>query len=101
MAMTGMQQAAPVGYPSALSGNNALSAPRPLGFVERASGLANGLEGLERRLELLLARIDGTGESSDGKAASTTPVGMSSCLSDAESHLRTCLSLIDELHNRF
>jgi hypothetical protein len=92
-------QAQALGYQAASP--NALNAPRQLGFVERASGLASGLEGLEGRLEGLLSRVDGTGGTNAIKAASPPLVGMSSCFSDAENHLRACLSLIDELHKRF
>lgn len=100
MAMNGMQAAAlGAGYLDCQI-NAVNAAPRPLGFVERASGLANGLEGLERRLESLIARVDGNGEIKGNQATVAMP-GLGSQLSEAEQHLRTCMSLIDELHNRF
>jgi hypothetical protein len=99
MASTGLQGAA-LGY---IGGSNALNKPSAtpsLGFVERAAGVANGLDVLQGRLESLLARIDGNGE----PAASKNPMpgmGLGSQLSDAESRLRACLALADELNARF
>jgi hypothetical protein len=97
MASTAIQGAA-LGY---VCSGNTLNAPRPLGFVERAAGVANGLDTLQTKLESLLGRIDGNGES-QAAAKGTIPVpGLGSQISDAEGRLRTCLSLVDELHARF
>jgi hypothetical protein len=81
-------------------GNAGLNSPRPLGFVERAVGLAAGLDQLKDRLQSVLNRIDGNGDEIGGKTTSAMP-GLGSQLSEAESHLRDCHSLIDELHARF
>lgn len=74
--------------------------PREIGFMDRAYGLANGLDQLQERLQNLLSRIDGNGESAAVKQ-SLPPTGMAGSLSDAEQRLRACMSLIDELHARF
>ena len=103
MAMTGMQQRV-AANPGALgSCVNSLSAPRALGFVERATGLASGLEQLERCIEALVSRIEGGSQKGEACTTAVTeaPPGLSSQLSDAEDRLRSCVSLIDELHNRF
>jgi hypothetical protein len=100
MASTGLQGAA-LGYVG--GANNALnqvSAARPLGLVERAAGVANGLNVLQDRLESLLARIDGNGETAQAKGTTAT-TGLGSQISDAENRLRACLALADELHARF
>lgn len=78
----------------------ALNAPRSLGFVERAAGIASGLEQLQDRLQSLLNRIDGNGEQGGIKSAAPIP-GLGSQLSEAENNLRACMSLVDELHVRF
>lgn len=88
-----------VGYPVS-SASNPLNVPRPLGFVERASGLATGLEGLERRLESLVGRIEGH-ENQKAVGQTEVPLGLGSQLADAESRLRACMSIVDDLHNRF
>lgn len=80
--------------------NSIKAAPRPLGFVDRAAGLATGLEQLEHQLASLMSRIDGVGETSQSKGH-VTPSGLGSQLSGAEDRLRSCTSLVDELHNRF
>lgn len=79
---------------------NSLHAPRPLGFVERASGLAIGLEGLERRLESLVSRIEGH-DNQKAMSDVATPTCLGAQLADAESRLRACMSIVDDLHNRF
>jgi hypothetical protein len=99
MASTGVHSAG-LGYIGGSNTLNQVSAARPLGLVERATGVANGLDVLQGRLESLLARIDGNGET----AASKNPMpgmGLGSQLSDAESRLRACLGLADELNARF
>jgi hypothetical protein len=100
MASTGVQGAG-LGYVG--GANNALNKPSatpPLGFVERAAGVANGLDVLQGRLESLLARIDGNGETAEAKGSIAAP-GLGSQISDAENRLRACLALVDELHARF
>jgi hypothetical protein len=71
-----------------------------LGMIERAAGIANGLQSLHDKLGNLRDKIEGSGENC-GKANAPTPHGLRSQLSEAESVLRACHSLLDDIAGKF
>ena len=78
----------------------AVNAPREIGFIDRTAGLVSGLDTLQGRLESLSARIAG-GSAALDNGNPTSSLGLGSQLSDAESKLRACLAVVDELSDRF
>lgn len=98
--MVGMQNDGAAGIGNLGAAQNALTQPKELGALQRVDGLRTGLQELRGRLERFFDRIDGN---SGEKAANQAPVAasLSGTLSDAETELRTCLHMIDTLHDRF
>ena len=78
-----------------------LNSPRPLGFVERAAGVANGLAQLQDKIEALRDRIEGSGGNQASSKVTETAPGLGAQLDEAEGRVRVCLSILDELHARF
>lgn len=71
--------------------------PRKIGIIDRVQGINGGLSDLYGRLISLIERIEGN-EPSGTKLSPVPSVGLSGVLSDAESNLRGCLELINQLN---
>ena len=76
-------------------------APRELGLIERASGVAGGLKSLHTKLGDLRDKIEGNGVSGMSNAQTEAMPGLPSQLSESESILRACHSLLDDLAGKF
>lgn len=78
---------------------NAL-APKELGIIQRVDGINSGLKELRQRLEIFSDRLDATGRPGTDQTESCA-IGLNGTLTDAEGELRTCLHLVNTLHDRF
>lgn len=88
------------GYAQAVSMQNAVTAPKEIGVLQRVDGLLVGLSELKGRLQAFDARLAGNGLDASS-ASQTLPVGLLSTLSDAEGTLRDCLAMVGSLNDRF
>jgi len=70
-----------------------------LGMIERAVGVTNGLQALHDKLGSLRDKIEGTGAC--GNEIKPSPNGLAGQLSEAESVLRACHSLLDDIAGKF
>jgi hypothetical protein len=70
-----------------------------LGMIERAAGVTTGLQALHDKLGSLRDRIEGSGAC--GNEIKPSPCGLTSHLSEAESVLRACHSLLDDIAGKF
>jgi hypothetical protein len=76
------------------------SQPVPeLGMIERAGGITNGLQALHGKLGSLRDKIEGSGAC--GNETKPEPHGLRSQLSESESILRACHSLLDDIAGKF
>lgn len=75
------------------------SAPKEIGILQRVDGVRSGLEELAGRLEGFVGRLGGG--ISGNVAATPSPPGLVTSLSDAEGHLRRCFEIIGQLDNAF
>lgn len=77
-----------------------ISQPVPeLGMVERAAGVTNGLQALHTKLGSLRDKIEGNGAC--GNEIKPSPCGLVGQISEAESVLRACHSLLDDIAGKF
>lgn len=76
------------------------SEPRKIGIIDRVQGINGGLSDLYGRLISLIDRVEGN-EPFGTKLSPVPSVGLSGVLSDAESNLRGCLELINQLNAKF
>lgn len=75
--------------------------PKPeVGMIERAAGIATGLQSLHDKIGGIRDKIEGHGQAV-GKNSTPTPSGLRSQLSEAESVLRACHSLLDDIAGKF
>jgi len=70
-----------------------------LGMIERAAGVTNGLQALHDKLGSLRDKIEGNGAC--GNEIKPPPNGLAGQLSEAESILRACHSLLDDIAGKF
>lgn len=89
----------PANYGAGLGGA-VLNKPRELGLIERSVGVVTGLQSLHEKLGLLRDKIEGGGADC-GKESSPTPSGLPGQLSESESVLRACHSLLDDIAGKF
>ncbi len=83
------------------SGGLVYAPPKPeLGIVKRAAGLASSLQALHDKMGNFRDQIEGSGATAN-KAITPTPHGLRSQLSEAESVLRACHSLLDDIAGKF
>lgn len=71
-----------------------------VGMIERAAGVAAGLQSLHDKIGSIRDKIEGSGVAG-GKNSTPTPAGLRSQLSEAESILRACHSLLDDIAGKF
>lgn len=88
----------PANYGAGLGGA-VLNKPRELGLIERSIGVVTGLQSLHEKLGELRDKIEGNGVS----CKENTPMlaGLPGQLSEAESALRACHSLLDDIAGKF
>jgi hypothetical protein len=73
---------------------------RELGILERGANLAGSLQGLHAKLSNFRDKIEGVGEIKAGTSPAT-PYGLSPQLTESESILRACHSLMDDIVGKF
>jgi hypothetical protein len=79
-----------------------ISQPVPeLGIIERAAGIASGLQALHNKLGSISDKIEGNGAGNCKATTTPAPHGLRSQLSAAESVLRACHSLLDDIAGKF
>lgn len=75
------------------------AAPPKLGLIERSIGVVTGLQSLHAKLGHLRDKIEGNGAC--GNESSPSPAGLAGQLSESESVLRACHSLLDDISGKF
>jgi len=91
------------GAPIGLGGCGAVKlqdAPRELGILERGAGVVAGLQSLYTKLSDFRDRIEGDGDCKAGSCPAT-PSGLSSQITEAETILRACNALLDDIAGKF
>lgn len=81
-------------------GGAVLDKPRELGLIERSIGVVTGLQSLHEKLGLLRGKIEGS-DTACGECSQLTPAGLPGQLSESESVLRACHSLLDDIAGKF
>lgn len=84
---------------SALGNINSASIKPELGLIERTIVVVTGLQSLHARLGSFRDKIEGNGTACNNDCP--TPSGLPGQLSEAESVLRACHSLLDDIAGKF
>ncbi|WP_338633067.1 hypothetical protein [Afipia carboxidovorans] len=77
-----------------------MQASRELGILERGAGVVAGLQSLYTKLSDFRDRIEGDGDCKAGSCPAT-PSGLSSQITEAETILRACHALLDDIAGKF
>lgn len=81
---------------AAIGGN----VPRELGILERGANVVGSLQGLHAKLSNFRDKIEGVDEIK-ASASPTSPYGLSPQMTESESILRACHSLLDDIAGKF
>ena len=81
-------------------GIGGVQASRELGILERGAGLVSSLRNLNTKLADFRDRIEGAGACKAGSSPAT-PSGFSSQITEAETILRACHALLDDIAGKF
>lgn len=73
---------------------------RELGILERGAGVVSSLQGLHAKLSNFRDKIEGAGEAKCNSVP-VTPYGLSPQMTESESILRACHSLLDDIAGKF
>ena len=74
--------------------------PRELSILERSSGVVSSLQSLHAKLSDFRDKIEGAGEAK-GDLAHNAPYGLTPQITESESILRACHSLMDDIAGKF
>lgn len=87
---------------SAYHGTSSLagSGSRELSILERGAGVVSSLQDLHAKLSNFRDKIEGVGEIKAG-ASSVAPYGLTPQITESESILRACHSLLDDIAGKF
>lgn len=87
-------------YPVSGQTNVLTGSPKEIGLLDRMHGLAGGLTDLHLRLEAYSSKLHAHPSAGNPASKDMPPQGVRDLLQTAESELRTCLNMIDDLHSQ-